>query len=160
MAGQRNCWDLDRTDRIRGLGLQQYRLMFYRFEAEVPLRWVDVDSAGVINNAVYLSLVEQARYAYFSHLSLLTGHHVPFVVAETTLQFLKPGRLGMNVVVAVCTTKLGSTSFHMSYEVRSGDEVICKAKAALVFVDDQKQPRALPEDFRATVTQFEELDAE
>ena len=35
--------------------------MFYRFDTEVPLRWVDVDSAGVVNNAVYLSMMEQAR---------------------------------------------------------------------------------------------------
>ena len=134
--------------------------MFYRFDAAVPLRWVDVDSAGVINNAVYLSLMEQARYAYFSHLWLMEGHEVPFVLAEVTMQFVKPGRLGMDVQVAVCTTKLGSTSFHMSYEVRSGEEVLCKAKAALVFVDSVMQPRALPEQFRATVTQFEELDSE
>ena len=36
--------------------------MLFRFAAEVPLRWVDVDSAGVVNNAVYLSLMEQARH--------------------------------------------------------------------------------------------------
>ena len=44
--------------------------------------------------------------------------------------------------------------------MRSGEEVLCKAKAALVFVDSVMQPRALPEQFRATVTQFEELDSE
>lgn len=131
--------------------------MFYRFEAEVPLRWVDVDSAGVVNNAVYLSLMEQARYAYFTHLGLIEGHEVPFVLAEATLQFVKPGRLGMKVKVAVRTTKLGTTSFHMEYEVRAGEEVLCKAKAALVFVNEQLQPLPLPEGFRETVGQFEEL---
>ncbi|MBM3961563.1 MAG: acyl-CoA thioesterase, partial [Planctomycetes bacterium] len=40
--------------------------MLFRFAAEVPLRWVDVDSAGVVNNAVYLNLMEQARYLYFT----------------------------------------------------------------------------------------------
>lgn len=131
--------------------------MCYRFEAEVPLRWVDVDSAGVVNNAVYLSLMEQARYAYFTHLGLIQGHEVPFVLAEATLQFVKPGRLGMKVKVAARTTKLGRTSFHMEYEVRAGKEVLCKANAALVFVNEQLQPSPLPEAFRETVGQFEEL---
>lgn len=131
--------------------------MFYRFDAETPLRWVDVDSAGVVNNAVYLSLMEQARYAYFTHLGLMQGHHVPFVLAEATLQFVKPGRLGMAVQVAARTTRLGTTSFHMEYEVRAGDEVLCRAKAALVFVDEQLQPTPLPAPFRETVSQFEEL---
>jgi len=132
--------------------------MFYRFDTEVPLRWVDVDSAGVINNAVYLTLMEQARYAYFSHLGLMAGHELPFVLAETTMQFLKPGRLGMAVQVSVSTTKLGTSSFDMSYEVRSGDEVLCKSKAVLVFVDKQMKSCPLPENFRATVAQFEELN--
>ena len=149
--------DPNTIDRIGSFGLQEWHRMFYRFDTDVPLRWVDVDSAGVVNNAVYLSLMEQARYAYFSHLGLLQGHDVPFVLAEATLQFLKPGRLGMNVQVAACTTKLGSTSFHMSYEVRSGDEVLCKAKAVLVIVDQQMKPCALPDAFRETVAQFEEL---
>lgn len=134
--------------------------MFYRFDTEVPLRWVDVDSAGVINNAVYLSLMEQARHAYFTQLGLLESHDVPYVLAETTMQFLRPGRLGMDVQVAVATTKLGTTSFHMSYEVRSGEQVLCKGTAALVYVDDQLKPQALPDDFRETVSQFEELGSE
>lgn len=131
--------------------------MFYRFDAAVPLRWVDVDSAGVVNNAVYLSLMEQARFAYFHHLGLMEDHKVPFVLAETTLEFCKPGRLGMEIEVAAATTQLGRTSFSMQYEVRSSDVVLCKGKAALVFVDDSLQPCAIPADFRATVAQFEEL---
>jgi acyl-CoA thioester hydrolase len=131
--------------------------MFYRFETDIPLRWVDVDSAGVVNNAVYLSLVEQARYCYFEHLGLLTDHQVPFVVAETTIQFLRPGRIGMRVSVAARTSKIGAQSFHMDYEVKSGDEVLAKARAALVFVDEVMKARAVPDDFRAAVEQFEEL---
>ena len=131
--------------------------MFYRFATEVPLRWVDVDSAGVVNNAVFLSLVEQARFAYFSHLGLVEDHRVPYVLAETTVQFLRPGRLGMELSVAARTSKLGGSSFHMDYEVRSGEDVICKAKAALVYVDDAMQPCEIPADFREVVTTFEEL---
>ena len=133
--------------------------MFYRFVTEVPLRWVDVDSAGVINNAVYLSIMEQARYAYLSHLDLLTGRHIDFVLAETSMKFLRPGRLGMKVEAAVCTTKLGSTSFHMNYEIRAQDNVLCKASAALVFVDSDMMPCALPDRFRREVSQFEQLDS-
>ena len=43
----------------------------FRFAAEVPLRWVDIDSWNVLNNAVYLTLMEQARYEYFAALDLL-----------------------------------------------------------------------------------------
>lgn len=94
--------------------------MFFRFAADVPLRWVDVDSAGVVNNAVYLSLCEQARLLYFQHLGLLQDHRVPYVLAEANVKFLRPGRLGGKVEVAVRVRSLGTSSFHMDYEVRSG----------------------------------------
>ena len=131
--------------------------MQYRFETETALRWVDVDSAGVVNNAVYLSLMEQARFAYFSHLGVMTDHRVPFVLAEATVRWLRPGRLGMPVRVAAATTRLGTSSFEMCYEVRTGDEVLCAATAALVFVDDEMQPAPIPDAYRGAVAAFEQL---
>ncbi|MBX3463122.1 MAG: acyl-CoA thioesterase [Planctomycetes bacterium] len=133
--------------------------MFFRFVTAVPLRWVDVDSAGVVNNAVFLSLMEQARYLYFQHLGVLTGHEVPFVLAETTVRFARPGRLGQAIEVAVRTRSLGNTSLLMDYEVRAGDEVLVTAKATLVFVDRDLRPRAVPADWRAAIEQFEEMSA-
>lgn len=131
--------------------------MFYRFAAEVPLRWVDVDSAGVVNNATYLSLMEQSRYQYFQHLGLMSDHRVPFLLAEATVKFLRPGRLGMKVEVAARVRSFGTSSFHMDYEVRGGDEVLVTAQAVLVFVDGAMRPTPVPEDWRATIRQFEEM---
>ncbi len=133
--------------------------MLYRFETEVPLRWVDVDSAGVVNNAVYLSLMEQARFAYFSHLGLMEDHRVPVVLAEATVKWRRPGRLGMQLSVAAATTRIGNSSFAMRYEVRAGDDVLCEAEAALVFVDDSMAPAPIPEHVRVTLAKFEGLDA-
>lgn len=131
--------------------------MFFRFAAEVPLRWVDVDSAGVVNNAVFLSLMEQARYLYFQHLGLMTNHQVPFVLAEATVKFERPVSLGMKIQVAARTHTLGRTSFHMDFEVRGDDMALVTGKAALVFVDSEMRPRVIPDDWRSTIEQFEEL---
>lgn len=148
------------TIRFGEPGRRQSATMFYRFEADVPLRWVDVDSAGVVNNAVFLSLMEQGRFAYFEHLGLLTDHQVPFVVAETTIKFLKPGRFGMATRIAARVTRIGDRSCQMDYEVRAGDDVLAKATAALVFVDAALRPTPVPAPFRAAVAQFEELDTQ
>jgi acyl-CoA thioester hydrolase len=129
--------------------------MFYRFCAEVPLRWVDVDAVGVVNNAVYLSLLEQARYLYFEHLGLLSGPMLPFLLAETNVKFVRPGKLGMKVEVAAATTRLGNRSFAMQYEVRGDEQVLVTATAALVFVDAQHQPCAIPEAWRQAMAEFD-----
>lgn len=131
--------------------------MFFRFDTAVPLRWADVDSAGVVNNAVFLSLMEQARFQYFQHLGLLRDHAVPFVLAETTIKFERPGRVGMNVEVAARTRQIGSTSFQMDYEVRGGDMTLVTARAVLVFVDRDLRPTPVPADWRAAIEQFEEM---
>jgi acyl-CoA thioester hydrolase len=133
--------------------------MLYRYCAEVPLRWVDVDSEGVVNNAVYLSLMEQARFLYFDHLGLLPDRKVPFVLAETTVRYLRPGRLGMRTEVAARTSSLGNTSFRMDYEVRSGLEVLATGSAVLVFVDGALRPRPIPDEVRQAIGEFEGFPA-
>ncbi|MCR9244128.1 MAG: acyl-CoA thioesterase [bacterium] len=132
--------------------------MDYRFVADVPLRWVDVDSEGVVNNAVYLSLTEQARFLYFEELGLLANERVEFVLAEATVRFRRPGRLGMQTAVAVRTTGFGRTSFRMSYEVRADDAVLATVAVVLVWVDEKLAPVAVPDAVRDAITQFEELD--
>ena len=131
--------------------------MFFRFAAEVPLRWVDVDSAGVVNNATYLSLMEQARFLYFQHLGLMVDHAIPFVLAEANVKFQRPGRLGMRCEVAARVGKLGTSSFHMDFEVRGDNEVLVASSAALVFVDAQFQPRPIPAEWRSAIAQFEQM---
>jgi acyl-CoA thioester hydrolase len=131
--------------------------MIYRFVADVPLRWVDVDSEGVVNNAVYLSLMEQARFLYFDHLGLLAQRKVPFVLAETTVKFLRPGRMGMKTEVAVRTRSLGTTSFHMDYEVRAEEHVLAAGQAALVFVDGTLRPTPIPQHVREAIQVFEDM---
>lgn len=132
--------------------------MLYRFIVDVPLRWVDVDSEGVVNNAVYLSLVEQARFLYFEELGLLQNHRVEFLLAEVTVKYLRPARLGMQTKVAAAVTKLGNTSFQMRYEVQAGEQVLAKAEAALVYVDEVNKPRPIPDAVRETISSFEGLD--
>lgn len=134
--------------------------MSYRFATEVPLRWVDVDSEGIVNNAVYLSLMEQARFAYFAGLGLLQGHRVPFVLARAELQFRRPGRFGMRVRVGVKVTRLGRSSFDMDYLVWGDDHELVAGTAVLVWVDEQFRPVPLDAAVRRALQEFEGLAGE
>ena len=131
------------------------------FRARLRTRWSDEDTQGVLNNAVYLTLFEEARFAYFSGLGLLDANHFPFVLAQTNVVYLAPGRGGREVEVELATTQVGSTSFTQAYRVREvvSREVWCEAEARLVCVDarnGRKAPmseafrRAIAADFRAT----------
>jgi acyl-CoA thioester hydrolase len=126
-----------------------------RFRVAVPLRWVDVDAEGIVNNAIYLSMMEQARYDYFAALGLLAGGKVPFVLAEVNVRFVRPGRFGMRTEVEVATTRLGNSSFAMDYSVLGDDQVLATGSAALVFVDGELRPCPMPDAFRQAVASRE-----
>jgi acyl-CoA thioester hydrolase len=130
------------------------------FHLEIPVRWVDIDSVGVLNNSLYLTFFEQTRYAYFERLGLLVEGQFPFVLAETTVRYHRPGRMGMVVTVGARTVRIGTKSFHMEYDVRHGDDLLCTGNATLVYVDEQIKSRPIPDRDRAALRVFEGLGKE
>ena len=111
-----------------------------------------------MNNAVYCSLMEQARFCYFRQLGLLRDGGLPFVLAELTVRYLRPGRIGMVVETAARVTGLGRTSLPMDYEVRTDTEVLANGSAVLVYVDGELRPMPVDPRSRACLREFEGLD--
>ncbi len=131
-----------------------------RFRARVRTRWSDEDNQDVLNNAVYLTLLEEARHAYFSRLGLLEGSRFPFLLGQCNLRFLAAGRGGAEVEVDIVTTHLGTSSFRQAYRVRavSGGAVWAEAEALLVCYDAETGRSApMQPAFRAALAEFEEL---
>jgi acyl-CoA thioester hydrolase len=131
-----------------------------RFRVTLHTRWSDEDNQNVLNNAVYLTLFEEARHRYFGDLGLLEGNHFPFVLAQTNVVFLAPGQGGVDVVVEARTTSLGASSFTQSYRVQdaASGATWCEAEARLVAWDGAKRAKgALSPAFRARLVAFESL---
>ena len=89
-----------------------------RFRVTLRTRWSDEDTQQVLNNAVYPTLFEEARLLYFGRLGLLDENRFPFVLAQSNVRYLAPGRGGVEVEVEAVTTRLGRTSFAQAYRVR------------------------------------------
>jgi acyl-CoA thioesterase FadM len=129
-----------------------------RFRTRARTRWSDEDNQNVLNNAVYLTLLEEARHAYFSKLGLLSGGHFPFLLAQTNVRFLKPGRGAAEVEIEVATTALGEKSFQQAYRIREpgAGAVWCEAEAVCVAVDARTQRSApMAPAFRRAIAEFE-----
>ena len=122
--------------------------------ARIPLttRWSDEDNHGVLNNAVYLTLFEEARLAYFRGLDAMDDARFPFVLAQTNVAFLRPGRGGAEVALELATVHVGTTSFTQAYRVLGPDGAVwCEAEARLVCVDAEGRKRPLPSALRAAL---------
>jgi acyl-CoA thioester hydrolase len=135
----------------------------FRFVSEQAVRWVDVDVAGVVNHAVWFSLVEQARFDYVRRLGVASGDVPPFLLGETTARYVRPGKVGMKLTVLVRTTRLGGKSFDMEYEIHEGvastprdaKTLIAQLRATLVWVDAGFKSCAIPTDARRALAAFE-----
>jgi YbgC/YbaW family acyl-CoA thioester hydrolase len=129
----------------------------FRFRSAQALRWVDVDAAGVVNHAVWFTLAEQARFAYFRQLGLVDGDVPPFLLGSTSARYERPGRFGMEIEVLARTTRLGGKSLDMEYEVRLGStgERLVAIAATLVWVDAQLESCEIPVEARRAIAAFE-----
>lgn len=108
-----------------------------RFKARLRTRWSDEDNQDVLNNAVYLTLLEEARHAWCTELGLLEDNRFPFLLAQCLVRFVAPGRGGVEVEVELATTRAGTSSFEQAYRVReaASGAVWAEAEALLVCYD-------------------------
>lgn len=129
-----------------------------RFQCVHSTRWSDEDNQGVVNNAVMMTMLEEARRVYFSQLDLMSDGRFPFLLAQTNIRFVKPTRGGKALLIQLRTTQLGTTSFTQSYCVRDRDthEIVAQAQARLVCYDPQTQGKqAMTPEFRERLARFE-----
>lgn len=114
------------------------------FRARLWTRWCDEDNQGVLNNAIYLTLFEEARHRYFGGLGILEANQFPFLLAQTNVLFVAPGQGGVEVVVELGTTHVGTTSLVQCYRVReaASGAVWCEAEARLVGWDGALRRKA------------------
>ena len=132
-----------------------------RFRPRMRTRWSDEDNQAVLNNAVFMTLFEEARHMYFERLGLLDTNQFPFLLAQTNVRFLAPGRGGVEVEVELVTTRLGNASFEQAYRVREahGGRVWCEAQAVLVTYDPASGGSTpMSAAFRSAVAAYEGLD--
>jgi acyl-CoA thioester hydrolase len=93
------------------------------------VRFRDLDPMGHVNNAVFLTYIEQARVAFLAEVGAATGlEDMNLIVARVEIDFKAPVRLGQEVEIAVHATRFGTKSFDLDYELRvDGDVVADKA---------------------------------
>ena len=124
-----------------------------RFTTDVQMRFRDIDGMGHVNNAVYLSYVELARTQfYMHHADKRTLDEIDFILAHVEIDFESQATWGDQIQVAVWPSKIGNTSFTLSYEVkekRSG-RILARAKSVLVSYDyERRKSKPIPDDFRS-----------
>ena len=118
------------------------------------VRFRDLDPMGHVNNAVFLTYIEQARVTYLAEVGAASGlEDMNMVVARVEIDFKAPVRLGQDVEISVRATRFGTKSFDLDYVLRVDGEVVAEAKSVQVAYDyEQQEPTELPAHWREKMT--------
>ena len=121
------------------------------FVHPVRVYWEDTDAGGIVFYANFLKYFERARTEWLRSLGLeqsalreATG--AIFIVAQTTVRYLRPARLDDLIAVSVEPVELGRASMTLSQQARRGAELLCEGEIRIGCVDAQSlRPRRFPE---------------
>ncbi len=114
------------------------------FKLVMPLtiRFSDFDSLGHVNNAAFLTYLEEARIHYFG--VVMGDHHIDWqrhglILARVELDFLKPLTGYHHYFVGVRCARIGHKSFLLHYEIvhrqNNSEEKIATAQTVMVSYD-------------------------
>jgi acyl-CoA thioester hydrolase len=121
------------------------------YETTVRVRYSDLDTLGHVNNAVYVTLCEEARVDYFRDVLHQGVHDISFVLARQELDYERTIPDVGDATVAVGVTDVGRTSFTMGYELRFRGQTVATAETVQVMIDETGDPTAVPDEFRERV---------
>ena len=117
------------------------------FRVPMPVRWGDMDALNHVNNARYLTFLEQARIEWFETIDepWMTEEAAP-VVASATLNFKRPIEYPANVFVELFTEKLGTSSVVIGHRIVAADGSLhCDGNVVAVWVGRRDgNPTPLP----------------
>ena len=121
----------------------------FDFVHSETVRFRDVDALGHVNNAVFLTYLEEARIAYLLPLGAEVEN---MILARVEIDFRAPLRTGDQIEIGVRPAGVGTKSFELEYEVRSGNTVAAEAKSVLVSFDyESGESVNVPESWRVVL---------
>jgi len=135
----------------------------FHFYHLIEVRYGDLDPQGHVNNAKFLTYMEQARVFYLKHLKLWEGGsflNLGIILADVQITFKKALQFGDPVRVGVRISRIGNKSMTSEYRLEDGRDanLFATGSSVLVAYDYQNnQPVAIPDEWRKTIVQFEGL---
>jgi acyl-CoA thioester hydrolase len=130
-----------------------------RHLAKTHVRWDDLDGFGHVNNATYLTYMQESRsnFTWYSRKEAgLDPVLSQMVVARAEVDFIEPiydG--GFDLDVAIWVSRIGNSSFEMVYEMSSSHGMHARGRTVQVAVNmDTKKSRPLSDEEREFLNKY------
>ncbi len=134
----------------------------FKHKIKIKVRFSDLDAMRHVNNATYLSYLEEARIAYFKDVLEKPKDGLDFeaVVARIEINYHQPIVLGDEVEVVTRVSNMGTKSSdveHLILVERNGAKIVAASSLTkLVSYDYKKQTSFVtPERIKKKIEEFE-----
>ena len=115
------------------------------------VRFRDCDSLGHVNNAVYLTYLEEARVELLERFAM---SWTDMILARCEIDFRDQVSVGEVVEVSLWPIRVGNKSFELGYELKVDERLVAAAKTVLVAYDyETNQSRPVPEAWRKLLSE-------
>ena len=137
--------------------------MDFKFYHPIEVRYGDLDPQGHLNNARYLTYMEQARIQYIKHLGLMKAASfmdMGVILADIHITFRAPVQFGQLVRVGVRVARLGNKSMDMVHDLEDAESgaVLASGTAVLVAYDYHNSCSIpITDEWRRVIGEFEQL---
>ncbi len=135
----------------------------FHHKISIKVRFSDLDAMGHVNNAAYLSYLEEARIAYFNKVLNIPDNNIAFVavIARIEIDYIRQIRLGDQVEVYTRCAKIGNKSSDIEnlivVDEQGNKKITAKAATKLVSFDYSKKVSVpVSEDVKNKIQRFEQ----
>jgi acyl-CoA thioester hydrolase len=114
-------------------------------ETRIRIRWRDMDAYGHVNNAVFLTYLEECRDAWAQALLGAAGGSWDFVLAHVGVDYRRQLTQDDDEVVVRCRlSSIGRSSVRTREEIVTADGVVAAEAEAVVVPRDPDADRSRP----------------
>lgn len=136
----------------------------FKHKSEIEIRFVDIDAFGHVNNAHYLTYIEQARVQYFDQLVgwKYDWSKQGIILARAEVDFIEPVEFRDTIEIYTRCSRIGNKSFDLDYLIVKADNgenrIKANAKSVQVTFDYEKNESiAIPEEWVKVLKAYEGL---
>ncbi len=135
----------------------------FHFYHLIEVRYGDLDPQGHVNNAKFLTYMEQAHVFYLKQLKLWEGGSfmdIGIILADVQITFQKALQFGDPIRVGVRISSIGNKSMTSEYSIEDerDESIFATGSSVLVAYDYlNRQSVPIPEEWRTAIQQFEAM---
>lgn len=123
-----------------------------------PVAWGDMDGFNHVNNVAYYRYAESARISYLRAIGFLQARQdLLTILANSSMQYLRPVVYPDTLLIAVRVKHLGNTSLVQEYAFYSQSQqaLVATGEAVIVRTDSQMKKMPWQDKERVMVERFE-----